>query len=198
MRWLGVGGAVAFAGPNTAASPSPSASPSSSSAPGDDQARGDHRRGPGGPGFGFGRLGGALHGELTVRKPGGGFQTVDVQRGTVQQVSGTAITVKSADNFTKTYAVTAQTLVNAQRAGIGSIKKGNEVGVVATVSGGTATAVHIFDRTLLQNGKGAFGPRHHDGDRNGKRGDDNTSPSPSPSKSPAGLSGDGGSAGQPA
>jgi hypothetical protein len=101
----------------------------------------------GGPGFG---AGGALHGEYTTGKPGGGYQTIDVQQGQVTAVSNGSITVKSDDGFTKSYAVTASTLVDAQRDGIGSVKVGDKVSVQATVSGGTATATDISDRTAIQ------------------------------------------------
>jgi hypothetical protein len=156
---LGGGVAVAVAGAvsvasiasaQTTQSPSPSASASAAApkAPG----------GPGrGPGFGgrrapleFGGFGQALHGEFVTAKPGGGFQTVDVQQGQVTAVSASSITVKSADGFTKSYTVTASTLVDAQRDGIGSVKNGDTVSVQATVSGGTATATDVADRSQIR------------------------------------------------
>jgi hypothetical protein len=93
---------------------------------------------------------GVLHGQVVVAKPGGGDQTVDVQNGQVTAVSSTSITLKSSDGFTMSYAVASSTLVDAQRDGIGSVKAGNQVSVVATVSGSTATATSIVDRTLVQ------------------------------------------------
>jgi hypothetical protein len=108
-------------------------------------------------GFGFGGLFGALHGQLVVAKPGGGYQTVDVQNGRVAAVSTTSITLKSADGFTKTYGITSSTLVDAQRDGIGSVKVGNQAVMQATVSGSTATATSITDLTLLQQGHPGFG-----------------------------------------
>ena len=110
-----------------------------------------------GGGFGFGGLFGALHGQLVVAKPGGGYQTVDVQTGQVTAVSTTSITLKSADGFTKSYTVTSSTLVDAQRDGIGSVKVGNQATMVATVSGSSATATSINDLTLLQQGHAGFG-----------------------------------------
>jgi hypothetical protein len=133
-----------------AASPAPSPTPSRPSGPG------FHRFGPGGFGFG-GSLFGALHGQLVVRKPGGGYQTVDVQDGQVTAVSSTSITLKSADGFTKTYAVTSSTLVDAQRDGIGSVKVGNQAAVLATVSGSAVTATSISDLTLQGQGHAGFG-----------------------------------------
>lgn len=158
---LGAGATVAVIA--TAGSPSlassgqlaatPSPSPSASQP-------GHGRYGPGGkfPGRGVfgGRLGlgafGALHGEFVVPRAGGGYQTDDMQRGSVTSVSTSSITIKSADGFTKTYQVTSSTLVDAQRDGISSVKDGHQVLVVATVSGGTATATSIQDLSLLQAG----------------------------------------------
>ncbi len=100
----------------------------------------------------------AVHGQIVVPKPGGGFQTVDVQRGAVTAVSGTSITLKSADGFTKTYTVTSSTLVDAQRSGIGSVKVGNQVAVSAVQSGSGATASSIADLTLMRQA-GPFGQR---------------------------------------
>lgn len=129
--------------------PSPAASPPA-------------RRGPGPGGFGrFGglglSLGGVIHGQVTEPKPGGGYQTVDVQRGTVTAVSSSSITVKSADNFSATYLVSSSTEVNAQAAGIGAVKVGDTVAVTATISGGKTTAASIIDFTSIRSSRGAFG-----------------------------------------
>ncbi len=108
-----------------------------------------------GPGFAGGPFGfaggpfGAIHGQFVVPKPGGGYQTVDTQRGSVTAVSATSITVKSSDGFTKTYRVTSSTIVAARRDGIASVKTGHQVTVMATVSGSTATAVGIVDLSAL-------------------------------------------------
>ena len=108
--------------------------------------------------FGLGgNLFGALHGEFVVGKSGGGYETVDVQNGQVTAVSTTSITLKSADGFTKSYAVTSSTFVDAQRDGIGSVKVGNLASVQATVSGSTATAISIEDLTQLQQRRPDFG-----------------------------------------
>jgi hypothetical protein len=100
---------------------------------------------------------GVVHGQVTVPKAGGGYQTVDVQRGTVTAVSSSSITVKSADGFSATYAVSSSTEVNAQAAGIGTVKAGDTVGVTATVSGKTATAASIIDLTSIRSSRGSFG-----------------------------------------
>ena len=165
---LAVGGGVAFAAqhsagtaaantPSSAASSTPSASPSPHAWRGRFGGFG-FGGGPGGlGGFGFGGFGGAIHGQLTEPKAGGGYQTVDMQRGTVTAVSSSSITVKSADGYTATYVVTSSTEVNAQAAGIGTIKVGDSVDLVATVSKGTATAASIVDASSIRASRGAFG-----------------------------------------
>jgi hypothetical protein len=103
--------------------------------------------GPPGP-IGFGPFG-AIHGQFVAPKPGGGYQTIDTQRGSVTAVSTTSITVKSSDGYTKTYQVTSSTNVDAQRAGIGSVKPGQAVSVLATAHGSSATATQIVDFAAL-------------------------------------------------
>jgi hypothetical protein len=158
----GAGAAVASTG-----SGSPAGSPSAvaaSPAPSPTQQGRPGPGAPGGPGFrrfgagaGFGGLFGALHGQFVVAKPGGGYETVDVQSGQVTAVSTTSITLKSADGFSKGYTVAGATIVDAQRDGIGSVKVGNQVTLLATVSGSTATATNITDLTLLPRGHAGFG-----------------------------------------
>jgi hypothetical protein len=99
---------------------------------------------------------GVLHGRVTVPKAGGGYQTLDVQSGTVTKVSMGSVTVKSADGFTATYTVTGQTMVDAQSTGIGSVKDGNMVFVIAT-AGTPPTAASIFDITAIRASHAAFG-----------------------------------------
>ena len=98
-----------------------------------------------------------MHGQLTVPKSGGGYQTLDVREGTVTAASATSITVKSSDGSTATYAVTSKTLVDAQAAGIGSVKDGDTVYVTATVNGATATAINIVDMSAIKAGRASFG-----------------------------------------
>ena len=123
----------------------------------------------GGAGFGGpAGLFGVLHGQIVRAKPGGGYQTVDIQHGQVTAVSATAITLKSADGYTRSYAITSSTIVDAQRDGIGSVKAGHQALVLATASGSTATAVTVQDMTLLQQGRQAFGfPGHSRTSRSG-------------------------------
>jgi hypothetical protein len=114
---------------------------------------------PGVPfGLGFpGGVFGAVHGQVVLAKPGGGYQTVDIQRGKVTAVSTNSIAVRSGDGFTASYAVAASTIVDARRDGIDSVKVGNEVLVLAAVSGSKATATSITDMTLLQQGQASMG-----------------------------------------
>lgn len=51
------------------------------------------------------------HSESVVKNPDGTFTTEMVQRGTVETVSATSITVKSEDGFSQSYALTAETKV---------------------------------------------------------------------------------------
>jgi hypothetical protein len=142
------GVALADNTPTSTVSPTPSASPNAD--PKGDGARPKLPKGlrPGGR-HGLGKLGGggALHGEFVVPDGSGGFRTMVVQRGEVTAVSKTEITVVSEDKFSTTYAVTADTLVNAARDGITTIKKGAKVNVAATKVGDKVTAVHIGDQS---------------------------------------------------
>lgn len=152
---VGMGLALGAAGIAGAASTPPAPKPGTTAkllpGPGEPPRGGHHR---GAPGRG---LGGALHGELVVPK-GTGFQTVDVQRGDVTAVSPTSLTVKSADGFTKTYVLTPATIVEAGRDGITTVKVGEKVGVLATVTGNVATARHVRDLTQLKAARKDFRP----------------------------------------
>jgi hypothetical protein len=159
----GAGAAVAATSSPGSPTPTPSASPSTTSPVHPLPPKGSPwrihgmmPRGPFGPAFfGPGLLGGpfgAVHGTVVVPKPGGGYQTVAFQNGKVTAVSGTSITLRSADGYSRTYQVTSSTMVNAQRDGVSSIKDGNQVMVDATVSGSTATAARIIDVSMLQQG----------------------------------------------
>lgn len=151
--------AIATSGSSSSAASSPgqlsgTPAPSASGRPGPGFRGGG---GPGGGGF-FSGLGpyGAVHGQLVVPRSGGGYQTEDVQRGSVSAVSSTSLTVKSADGFTKTYRVTGSTSLIPQGGTISSVKTGQQVSVTATVSGTTATVTQIVDLALL--GNGGFAP----------------------------------------
>jgi hypothetical protein len=148
-------GGVAWATSN--ADPTPSASPSSPSEPDQNQKPNGHGRGGFRGEFG---LGGALHGEFVVPKDGGGYQTVATQRGKVTAVSKDSLTVKSDDGYSRTYTLTADTMVNAARDGIDNVKTGNTVNVSAVVTDGKATATRVNDGTVRQAAGQKWGFKH--------------------------------------
>ena len=147
--------ASASSSPTASPSSSPTASPSSSPS-GPANGPMGHHRWPGAlppkAGFASGLIG-MVHGQLTVPKSGGGYQTVDVQSGTVSAVSASSVTVKSKDGFTATYTVTSSTSVDAKAAGISSVKQGDTIFIIAKVSGTTATASNVFDMTAVKAGR---------------------------------------------
>ena len=98
-----------------------------------------------------------LHGQAVLAKPGGGYVTLAFQRGAITKLSASSVTVKSNDGFTQSFAITGSTVVSAGRDGIASVKAGDQAVVIATVSGGTATAVKIIDWTMLQHAHQQFG-----------------------------------------
>lgn len=170
-------GALGLVGTAYAATGSPSPTPSAGSespgltppqgerpgAPGDRDGDGDRRGGHmGGPGMGGGMgmrgAGMGIHGSFVAPKQGGGYQTIHTQRGVVTDVSSTSITVTSEDGYTKKYVVTADTVVNAQRDGIDSIKADDEVMVIGVEDGGDVTAVQIMDRTRIKDGMQRLAP----------------------------------------
>ncbi|MGC8628203.1 MAG: hypothetical protein ACP5VR_11780 [Acidimicrobiales bacterium] len=112
-------------------------------------------------GFGFGMFGpmGALHGQFTVPAPSGGYETLATQVGTVQSVTSSSISVKSADGYVQDYVVSSSTVVNADYEGILSVKKGDTVMVEATVSGSTYTAQQVTDTTQVQANRQSWAPR---------------------------------------
>lgn len=106
------------------------------------------------PGVG---AGGVVHGSYTVRGPNG-YETLDTQVGTVEAVSSSSVTVKSADGYSQKYSVVATTVVYANQDGIGSIKRGDEVTVVGLVGSSGVTAEHIVDVTQVQADGGTWHP----------------------------------------
>ena|SRR5215469_4602746 len=135
-------GASQLAGPSKVLLPS-------DSQPGPGPFGGTHGLGPGGilP----------LHGQAVVAKPGGGYVTLAFQRGAITKLTASSMTVKSNDGFTQSFAITGSTVVSAGRDGIASVRTSDQAVVIATVSGGTATAVKIIDWTLLQHTHQQFG-----------------------------------------
>ena len=101
---------------------------------------GDHGPGRGGPGRPEGDV---LHGELVVERPDGGVVTLRLQEGEATAVSATSITVASADGFTATYSISAETEQERGRAEDTPAQVGDEVHVRATVEGTAVTAEDI-------------------------------------------------------
>lgn len=133
----GIGVGIASADPSTG--PTPSASPTSSASPStkakpkakaDEKKHRDLTRR-------------ALHGEVTLggEKP----RVVVFQRGTVDKVSDTSITVKSKDGFTATYGVTESTKIRKAKEKIaaGDIEAADQVRVLGPKTGETTTATRI-------------------------------------------------------
>ena len=81
------------------------------------------------------------HGEVVVQTKKGD-QTVDVQRGTVTAVTGSSVTVKSADGFTETWAFGSPLRVVKDRAAAqtSDVRTGVTVGVAGIKNGSTVTA----------------------------------------------------------
>ncbi len=161
---VAAGGAAVAASGSTPSSGAAGGAPSTEGAPPTAEGPGAGHgfgggRGPGGPGFGgLGGLGaGVLHGTYVVAKSGGGYETEQVQTGTVGAVSATSVQITSKDGFKATYVVPAGAQVGAQRDGISSVKKGDTVTVTATVSGSTATVSRLIDTTDFKAPTGAAG-----------------------------------------
>ncbi len=135
---VGAVAGIALAAPNTTASPS---SPSAGAA--HSHQKGDHKGGR------LARLDKRMvHGEFVARGKDGAYVTLDTQRGEVTKVSNTSITLKSADGFTATYAVTGDTKIrrDGKPAKVGDLKVGDPAMVIATKSGGDKTAKGIVVR----------------------------------------------------
>lgn len=117
FRKAALGGAVALALTGTgvafawSAGDSPSPDPSSSTSwPGkSDKAPGQAASGQNKPDKS--QRPQQLHSESVVKKADGTFETQLSQRGTVESVSDTSITVKSDDGYTQTYTVDAETRI---------------------------------------------------------------------------------------
>ncbi|MFC9771776.1 MULTISPECIES: DUF5666 domain-containing protein [unclassified Pseudarthrobacter] len=162
LSLTGAGAALAWSADSPTPAPTQSASPSmpaSPSAPGDDgkQARPDKA--------GRSQF---QHGESVVKKADGTFQTVIEQRGTVEAVSSTSITIKSEDGFTQAYTVTADTKVT-RNGTIADIATGDVVRVAGVRDGETATAQRIAEGGGDRPGPGrGHGHGHgHGGNGNG-------------------------------
>ena len=100
--------------------------------------------------FGFIGGGGIVHASYTIKGPNGSYETLDTQVGTVDDVSSSSITVKSADGYSQQYAVDSSTVVYADYNGIGSVKTGDNVEVVGLVGSSGVTAERVVDITQVQ------------------------------------------------
>jgi hypothetical protein len=99
------------------------------------------------------------HGQFTLN--GKKHRTVDLQRGKVQAISPTSVTVRSADGFTATYTVNGNTKVRKDKSAsnIGQVAAGDRVTVIADVNGPTATADRIADAGPAPAPKSAPAPQ---------------------------------------
>jgi len=100
--------------------------------------------GQGGMGGGAGLMD-ALHGEYVVSDGNGNYTTELLQNGDVTAISDSSVTVKSDDGYTHTYTIDSDTVVGNGSAELSSIATGDEVTVIATESGDTATVDTISE-----------------------------------------------------
>ncbi len=170
---LALGGAgISFAASSGSSSSSSSSTPPTSTAPSKPKAPGGPMHGPGrfggfGQGlFGFGAPGPLLYGQATIQTSKG-VQTFAYQIGKASGVTSSSITVTSSNGHMQQYTVTPSTIVRAKSAGITAVASGDQVTVIATVSGSTYTAVNVVDTSQVQQGRSGlgFGPA---GKRGGK------------------------------
>jgi hypothetical protein len=134
----GIGAGISYAHPH----PTPSADPTVNSTP-----RLTEKDRKGGAGTARPRLfKRALHGEVTLG--GERHRVVVFQRGVVEAVEPTSMTVKSLDGFTASYVLNLETRVRKQRqqASVSDIKVNDHVRVVATKDGSTLSADAVKDR----------------------------------------------------
>lgn len=158
---LGAGG-VAYAATTT---PEPTPSTTEEATPGavpDDGTTHEHGRPPMGGGL---MAGGPamLHGEAVVETDDGVYETVLSQRGTVDAISDDTLTVTSEDGFTQDYVLDTAALEEADRGpatDLSAIAVGDEVVVMATVDGSTATVQHLVEPPSDGALGGPGGPGH--------------------------------------
>jgi hypothetical protein len=134
----GVGAGLANADPEQIPAASPSATPSPTDKA-DRKHKADHIRRH------FGLLRRALHGEATL---GGEKQRVVVfQRGVVETVNETSLTVKSEDGFRASYVLNTETRIRKEKeqASRSDIKVKDRVRVFGTKDDSTLTAIVVRD-----------------------------------------------------
>lgn len=146
---IGVQAASAASGPNAS---SDGYGPGLAMSKDGSQARAGAPGGPGGPGGhgavgmrGPGGLGEPIHGE-TVVKDGDGYKTVQMQSGTITEISSDAVTVESADGFTATYTITGDTRVmkDGEESSVDALSAGDKVHIGGVKADGSVTADHIM------------------------------------------------------
>jgi hypothetical protein len=121
----------------------------------------------GGPGGGAGLMD-ALHGEYVVSDGNGNYTTELLQNGDVTAISDSSVTVKSDDGYTHTYTIDSDTVVGNGSAELSSIATGDEVTVIATESGDTATVDTISEAgTTGQGGQMGQAPQGQSGTSQG-------------------------------
>jgi hypothetical protein len=153
--------AVGIAGAGTVAVYAASGSASStSSQQGPGGGMGGDGGGPGGAG---GAMSQALHGEYVVSDGNGGYATEIMQNGEVTAVSDSSITAKSDDGYTKTYTIDSDTAVGNGSTDLSSIATGDDVMIVATVSGDTATADSLVEASTMGTGQPGQAPPDQNG-----------------------------------
>ena len=139
------------------------------------------RFGPFGHKFADGPLGVGgplLYGTFTVQGPNG-YETLAERSGTVSDITNTSgntwsLTVKSADGTSATFVVDSGTSVNGGETGISSVKQNDTVRVLALVSGGTSTAKHVTDETVLQANGNSWMPKVPEPPQSGMSSSDQT------------------------
>jgi hypothetical protein len=135
----GIGAGLAYADPTEPApTPTASATPTAAKATPTEKAkpsRDDRRH--------RGLLRRALHGEVTLAGPQ--HRVVVFQRGPAAKASTTAVTVKSADGYTATYAIGAETKVrkNGKDATAADLEAGDRIFVTAVKDGSPPTAIRV-------------------------------------------------------
>lgn len=90
-----------------------------------------------------------LHGQATVLGKDDKPVQVAEQRGTVEAVSPTSITLTSTDGFKQTYVVsptTTRVRIDGKKSSIADVKVGQKAAVGAKVDGSTQNAVIVIER----------------------------------------------------
>jgi hypothetical protein len=139
----GVGAGISYADPDAtpSATPTAGATPNPTATPAkrtDRKADTDRRH--------RGLLRRALHGEATLG--GKQHQEVAFQRGLVQTVNETSLTIKSEDGFLATYVLIVETRIrkDGEKASVSDIKPGDRIRVLAIKDGATLTAKAVRAR----------------------------------------------------